>query len=629
MSELLTGQPGETRLFLGNEAIVRGALEAGVALVATYPGTPSSEIGDRCYEISRQTDLYFEYSVNEKVALEVAAGAAASGWRSLCSMKHVGLNVAADTLMTLAYVGVKAGMVIVSADDPSLFSSQNEQDNRYYAKMAGLPMLEPSSPQEAKEMTRAAFALSEGLGLPVLLRTTTRINHTRGAVTLRELVSRSGPGIFAKEPFQKVMVPAVARLAHARLLESQARAAALAEDSLFNKVSGKGKWGIITSGVSANYVEDAVAELGLEDRVQVLKLGYTNPLPANLILKFLAPLERVLVVEELEPFLEEGVRALAQAQGLALPIQGKGPALFSRLYEYHPALVRQVAARYFGLPGKAAAPADPQKILGEPLPDRPPNLCPGCPHRAMYYSVKIALKDLGLEGVFPTDIGCYTLGLLPPLSMADFLICMGSSINTAAGISKATGQKVVAFIGDSTFFHAGLPGLVNAVHQGHDFLLVILDNGTTAMTGHQPHPGVTLTPPGFPCEHVPLKRVVQALGVTQLWVVNPLKYKETLAATKEAIGATGVRVIIAEAPCHLHVQRLKGRKSKARFRVTEACRDCRDCLDNFGCPAMQLNPGPEGGRMFIDTDLCSGCAFCVQWCEAIKPVKKEAVSSEQ
>ncbi|MBI4794244.1 MAG: indolepyruvate ferredoxin oxidoreductase subunit alpha [Deltaproteobacteria bacterium] len=621
MSELLTGQPGERRLFLGNEAIVRGALEAGVALVTTYPGTPASEIGDRCYEISRQSDLYFEYSVNEKVALEVAAGAAASGWRSLCSMKHVGLNVAADTLMTLAYVGVKAGMVIVSADDPSLFSSQNEQDNRFYAKMAGLPMLEPASPQEAKEMARAAFALSEELQLPVLLRTTTRVNHTRGAVTLGELAPHPGPGFFSKEPFQKVMVPAVARQAHARLLEAQARAAALSETSAFNKICGKGTWGIATSGVSSNYVEDAVAELGLQDRVQVLKLGFTHPLPVNLILKFLAPLERVLVVEELEPYLEEGLRAIAQAQGLTLPVQGKGQALFSRLYEYHPALVRRVTARYFALTDKAAEPLEPAQILGQPLPDRPPNLCPGCPHRAMYYSVKIALKDLGVEGVFPTDIGCYTLGLLPPLSMADFLICMGSSINTAAGISKATDQKVVAFIGDSTFFHSGLPGLVNAVHQGHDFLLVILDNGTTAMTGHQPHPGVTLTPPGYPCEHVPLKRVVQALGVEKLWVVNPFKYQEALAATKEAVNATGVRVLIAEAPCPLHVHRLQGRKSRARFRVTDKCQDCRHCLDYFGCPAMQLSDKLEGGRMLIDTDLCSGCAFCVQWCEAIRPVK--------
>ena len=619
MLELLTIAPKERRLFLGNEAIVRGALEAGVALVTTYPGTPASEIGDRAYEISRQTHLAFEYSVNEKVALEVAAGAAASGWRVLCSMKHVGLNVAADTLMTLAYVGVKGGMVIISADDPSLFSSQNEQDNRYYAKMAGLPLLEPATPQEARDMTLAALALSEDLKLPVLLRTTTRVNHTRGPVTLGPLAPPSGPGRFHKDPFRQVMVPAVARQAHLRLLQAQARAQALAETSTFNHSSGRGPWGIVTSGVSYNYVVDAVAALGLAHQVQILKLGFTYPLPEDLIAGFLAQVERVLVVEELEPFLEEG-RSLAQARRLTLPINGKGPGLFSRLYEYHPFLVQEKIAAYFGVAFKSPAPPSPENLLGQPLPDRPPNLCPGCPHRAMYYSVKIALKDLGLEGVFPTDIGCYTLGLLPPLSMADYLICMGSSINTASGIARATGQKVVAFIGDSTFFHSGLTGLANAVHQGHDFLLVILDNGTTAMTGHQPHPGVTLTPPGYPCEHVPIKRVVQALGVQKLWLLNPFKYKEALAATKEALAASGVRVLISEAPCPLHVHRLKGRKSKARFQVTGKCDDCRHCLEYFGCPAMYLESGHEG-QLQIDPEVCSGCAFCVQWCDAIRPVK--------
>jgi indolepyruvate ferredoxin oxidoreductase alpha subunit len=622
MSELLRGQPGERRLFLGNEAIVRGALEAGVALVSTYPGTPASEIGDRCYEISRQTDLYFEYSVNEKVALEVAAGASASGWRALTAMKHVGLNVAADTLMTLAYVGVQGGLVIVSADDPSLFSSQNEQDNRYYARMAGLPLLEPANPREAKEMTLAAFSLSEALKLPVLLRTTTRVSHTRGAVTLGALAARPGPGFFQKEPFAKVMVPAVARQAHARLLLAETRARAESEGSGFNRVSGRGDWGIVTSGVAAGYVADALRELGLTDQVRVLQLGFTNPLPADLIAGFLAPLSRVLVVEELEPFLEEGLRAIAQARGLTLPIQGKAEGLFSRLYEYHPGMVKEKIARYFGLPYTPPAVKAPEQVLGENLPDRPPNLCPGCPHRAMYYSVKIALRDLGLEGIFPTDIGCYTLGLLPPLSMADFLICMGSSISTGAGIAKATGQKVVAFIGDSTFFHAGLPALASAVHNRHDFLLVILDNGTTAMTGSQPHPGVSLVPPGYPGEHIPIPRVVKALGVEQLWVVNPFKYKEALAATKEAVEAAGVRVLISQAPCYLYESRITGKKRRARFQVVDECGECRHCLDYFGCPAMYLQPG-ETGQMLIDQDLCSGCAFCVQWCDCIRPVKRE------
>ncbi|MDI6852389.1 MAG: indolepyruvate ferredoxin oxidoreductase subunit alpha [Deltaproteobacteria bacterium] len=625
MSELLADQPGERRLFLGNEAIVRGALEAGVRLAATYPGTPASEIGDRLYVVSRQTDLYFEYSTNEKVALEVAAGAAASGWRALCSMKHVGLNVAADALMTLGYVGVKAGMVIVSADDPSLFSSQNEQDNRYYAKLAGLPMLEPASPQEAKDMTRAAFELSEELGLPVMLRTTTRINHTRGAVTLGPLPSAPGKaGRFQKDPFNLVMVPAVARKAHARLVEKYDRAREQAEASRFNTITGEGPWGIAASGVAAAYVQDALLELGLKDKVTFLKLGFTHPLPAKLVGEFLARVEKVLVVEELEPFLEEHIKAVAQESGLTLPIHGKGRELFSRLYEYDPALVRGVVARYFGVPdepGKALAPAG---IFGQPLPDRPPNLCPGCPHRAMYYAVKIALQELGVEGIFPTDIGCYTLGLLPPLSMADFLICMGSSITTACGIARATGRKVVAFIGDSTFFHAGLTGLANAVHNNHDVLLIILDNGTTAMTGHQPHPGVTLTPPDYPGRPIDIAGVVKALGVEQSRVVNPFKYKESLAATKEAIAARGVRVLISQAPCHLYVQRIKGKKSKARFQVVDACGDCRHCLDYFGCPAMYVKPDAGVSQMFIDHDLCAGCAFCVQFCECIRPVKGSA-----
>ncbi|MGQ9687514.1 MAG: indolepyruvate ferredoxin oxidoreductase subunit alpha, partial [Desulfobaccales bacterium] len=618
--EILSGQAGERRLFLGNEAIIRGALEAGVRLAATYPGTPASEIGDRFYEISRQTDFIFEYSVNEKAALEVAAGAAAAGWRALASMKHVGLNVAADALITLAYVGVRGGLVIVSADDPSLFSSQNEQDNRYYAKLAALPMLEPESPQEAKVMTTAAFALSEEVGLPVLVRTTTRVNHTRGAVTLGELPPRSGPGRFVKDPFSQVMVPAVAREAHARLLAKQAKVRELAETSPFNRLTGQGPWGVVASGVAAAYAEDAIQELGLKNRVTFLKLGFTHPLPEKLIGDFLRRVERVLVVEELEAYLEDGLKAIAQAQGLTLPIQGKGEGLFSRLYEYQPALVRQVMAGFFGVPFEAPQPPDPMKLWGGAFPDRPPNLCPGCPHRATYYAIKIALKDLGREGIFPTDIGCYTLGLLPPLSMADYLICMGSSISTAAGISRATGQTVVAFIGDSTFFHAGLTGLANAVHNNHDFLLVILDNGTTAMTGHQPHPGVTLTPTHYPGKPINLEKVVRALGVEQVWRINPLKYKESLAAAKEALAASGLRVLISQSPCFLYEARVTGKKRRARFQVKEECGDCRHCLDYFGCPAMYLKTEAGHSQMLIDPELCSGCAFCVQFCDRIRPM---------
>jgi len=624
MHPLRTGTPGERRLLLGNEAIVRGALEAGVALATTYPGTPASEIGDRFYLIARESELSFEYSTNEKVALEVAAGAAASGLRALCSMKHVGVNVAADTLMTLAYSGVKAGLVLISADDPSLFSSQNEQDNRYYAKLSGLPMLEPVSPQEAKEMTVAAFELSEALELPVILRTTTRVNHSRGVVTLGEITPPRRPGRFVKNPFRLVMVPAVARQAHAILLAQQAQAAARAEASPFNRQEGDGPWGIVTSGVSYNYVKDAVGELGIDDQVSLLKLGFTHPLPVELITQFLQGREKVLVVEELEPYLEEALRALAQSRGLNVPIQGKAPELFSRLYEYHPSLVRRTIARHFGVDHTPAEPLDPAVVLGSPLPERPPNLCPGCPHRATYYAVKIALQDLGVEGIFPTDIGCYTLGLLPPLSMADYLLCMGSSISTASGIARATGQKVIAFIGDSTFFHSGLPGLVNAVHNRHDILVIILDNGTTAMTGHQPHPGVKPPPPGYEGVHLDIEAVVRALGVEAVQVVQPLQYAKTLEAVKAAVSARGCRVLISRAPCILYVQRLSGRKKTTVFQVDSACRDCRQCVDYFGCPALHPPLTGEGGPMVIDADQCAACGFCAQWCpkQAIKAVKR-------
>jgi len=371
-------------------------------------------------------------------------------------------------------------------------------------------------------------------------------------------------------------------------------------------------------------VEDAVTELGIGDRVSLLKLGFSYPLPTDLITRFLKQVEKVLVVEELEPILEHSLKALAQERGFTGPIRGKGEGLFSRLYEYHPGLVRGVMARYFGLDLPPRDIPDPAALLGAPLPERPPNLCPGCPHRAMYYAVKIALKDLGREGIFPTDIGCYTLGLLPPLAMADYLICMGSSITSAGGIARATGQTVVSFIGDSTFFHAGLTGLANAVHNHHDFLLVILDNGTTAMTGQQPHPGAHPAPPGYPGRHLPLLPIIRALGVEQVWEVNPFKHKEALAATKEALAASGVRVLISEAPCVLYEARLSGRKRRARFQVKEPCGECTHCLDYFGCPAMSLKPDSGRTQMLIDPELCSGCALCVQFCEHIRPVKAGA-----
>jgi indolepyruvate ferredoxin oxidoreductase alpha subunit len=616
MHKLLTDRPGEQMLMLGNEAIARGAVEAGVAFGSTYPGTPSSEISLNLFQISQQSDLYFEYSTNEKVALEVAAGAANSGLRTLCMMKHVGLNVAADPLMTLAYVGVKGGLVILSADDPFMFSSQNEQDNRYYAKLSGLPMLEPSSVAEAKEMLIYAFDLSERVGEPVIFRTTTRINHSNAFVPLGPIRPPQTEGDFVKDPMRYVTVPAVSRQLHQRLLEKLKRASEITETCEYNRVSGQGAWGVICSGVSQNYVNDAVGDLGLDGRVRLLRLGFTHPLPSSLITDFLRGCEKVLVAEEGEPYLEESVKALAQEAGLTLPINGKGDELFSRLFEYQPGLVRKVMAAYFNVDYSPPRPVDLNDVPD--LPARPPNLCAGCSHRATFYAV--AKAAAGQETIYPTDIGCYTLGFLPPLSMGDFLICMGSSISSSCGFSRATDKKVVSFIGDSTFFHSGITGLVNAVYNNHDFTLVILDNGTTAMTGHQPHPGVDMTAlnlPGY--KRISIEAVVRAVGVEHVTLIDPYKLNKSITAIGEALDFKGVSVIISQQACTLYAKGLNQLKTRT-FQVTNRCKNHRDCLNAFACPAFYL----EGEQVKIDPDVCVGCAVCAQICpeNAITPLKR-------
>ena len=618
MHELLTDEVGSRRLLLGNEAIVRGALEAGVAFATTYPGTPSSEIGDTFYRISEETDLYFEYSVNEKVALETAAAAAVSGVRAMCSMKHVGVNVAADALVSLAYVGVKGGMVVVSADDPSLHSSQNEQDNRYYARLAGIPLLEPADAREAYAMTRFAFELSEAYRIPVLLRTTTRVNHSRGVVKLGPFQPRRPPGTFEKDPFNLVLVPMVGRKLHLGLLKKMEKLQGEANVSPFNKRSGAGTWGVVTSGVSANYVLDGAQELGIGDQVQILKLGMTYPFPDALMGDFLEGVDRVLVVEELEPFLEERLKVVAQERRLGVEIAGKG--LLPRAFEFDPGQVRSAMASFFRLEYQPA-----RVEAGPELPPRPPNLCAGCPHRATYYAVKQAIGD---QALFPTDIGCYTLGLLPPLQMADFVICMGSSVSSAGGFSKGQDKPVVAFIGDSTFFHSGIPGLINAVQNRHNFTLVILDNGTTAMTGHQPHPGVELTPKGRQAPRVSLEALVRGCGVERVVTVQPLQVKRTVERVKEVVTDErdpGVKVIISRAPCPLFERRLTGKEQKVVFQVCEDCDMCRRCLNELGCPAFRYREDvASGASITIDEMLCSGCAVCSQICHAVKAKKKGA-----
>lgn len=617
MHKLLTDNPGNKMLLLGNEAIARGAVEAGLAFAATYPGTPSSEISLNFFKISQESDLYFEYSTNEKVALEVAAAAANSGVRSMCIMKHVGLNVAADALMTLAYVGVKGGLVIITADDPFMFSSQNEQDNRYYGKLSGLPVIEPSSVKEAKEMMSYAFDLSEELQEPVLFRTTTRINHSTAIVELGSIRKLIPKGSYKKDPLNCVTVPAVSRKLHVKLLKNIEKASNISDNSIYNFIEGNGEFGIVCNGVSYIYVSDAVKDLNLENKVRILRIGFSHPMPAKLIKTFLKGCKKVLVVEEGEPYMEEAVKAFAQEKGLTMPIRGKGEDLFSRLYEFDPAMVRKCIARFFDADSPAPKSIDLSNI--PELPQRPPNLCAGCSHRATFYAVKKAAE--GLETIYPTDIGCYTLGFLPPLGMGDFLICMGSSVGTSCGFSKVTDNKVISFIGDSTFFHSGIPGLVNAVFNNHNFTLVILDNGITAMTGHQPNPGVDMgnfNLSGY--GRIVIEDVVKALGVQHITIIRPYRIKKSIEAIKEALNFKGVSVVIAKEMCTLYSKSLKKPTGKP-FYISEKCKNHRNCVNDLACPAFFI----KDNRVHIDPVMCAGCSVCAQICpeNAILPIKEK------
>ena len=617
MADLVAASPGDKVLLLGNEAVVRGALEAGLAFASCYPGTPSSEVSNVLFALQKQAGHYMEFATNEKVALEVCAGAAISGLRSMTAMKHVGLNVAADPLMTLAYVGVRAGMVVYVADDPYMFSSQNEQDTRYYARLSGLPLLEPSSVQELKDMTAYAFDLSEELKLPILVRSTTRLAHARGVIEVGQRTEPNMKGQFTKAPFDLVPIPAVARKMHPKLLEKQAKATEIADRSQYNKIVGSGEWGVLTHSASRSYVVDGLAELGLTDRTAVLSLGVSYPLPEAKLVEFLEGKTKVLVVEELEPIMEEAAQAVAQRNGISVEIKGKGVGPLSRLYEYQPGIVRQALAEYFGVDYAGPQSVDVSDLPA--LPNRPPNLCPGCPHRMTYYAAK---EVAGEEAIYPTDIGCYSLGLMPPFLAADFLTCMGSSASSPAGISTAIGDSapVVSFIGDSTFFHSGMTGLVNAVHNHHNFTLIILDNGITAMTGHQPDPSMDTAMAGLDKTQVDLEQVVRGLGVEHVIKVKPKNTAKTMAGIKEAIEYPGLSVVISEEICPLYGRRFK-KPSGVVFEVNhDKCTQQRDCLNKFACPAFYL----EGEQVNIDPNLCIGCAVCAQVCPegAIVPRKK-------
>jgi len=527
---VLWDRPGEKVLLLGNHAIARGALEGNIAVFAAYPGTPSSELTDTMAAVAKKAGVYMEYSTNEKVAFETALSAAWSGLRAMTAMKHVGLNVAMDSFMTVSYMGVDGALVVMVADDPSMWSSQNEQDTRAIAKFANVPVLEPSSPHEAKEMTKYAFEVSEKYGQMVILRTTTRSSHARGDVTLGELpeeirLAKRKFGNFKKNPEKYVDIPAFQRKKHPWLLETIEKYRKEFDESPFNRIEGDGKVGIIAPGLSYAYVKEALAWLGVEN-VKVLKLGTPFPVPYGLLERFLDGLEKVLIVEELEPVVEEQVKTWAYDRGLTIPIHGKD--LVPRVYEMTTRRAVTAIAKFLGLetPINFEEIDEKYEKVKAMVPPRPPSLCPACPHRNTFYAIRRAATP---RAIFPSDIGCYTLGVLPPLRTVDTTIAMGGSIGVAHGLDVAlngvpgederkTGKEkkiIVATIGDSTFFHTGLPALANAIYNRSDVVIVVLDNLVTAMTGDQPNPGTGETPHG-PGKRILIEEVAKAMGAESL-----------------------------------------------------------------------------------------------------------------
>lgn len=578
-----------SRYMLGNEAIAHACLEANVDFASGYPGTPSSEVID-VLRTQGERRFHVEWSVNEKVAYENALAAAWCGLRALVTMKHVGLNVAADPLMTSAYTGVTGGFVVMSADDPFAHSSQNEQDSRIYAHFARIPCLDPASIQEAHDMIHDAFAVSEEFSLPVLFRPTTRICHSKSDVALRPAGSMHRTGVFQKDPRQYVVIPAHTRVLHKKLNEKQPGLKKRLVELGFNSHEIRGKTGIISSGVAAAYVQEIIPA-----DVSFAKIG-AYPIDEEWLSHFVRQHERILVIEELAPVVEEEVRQVA---GL-VSVFGKKNGCVPYEGELNPAAVAR-AMEKAGFKPSASFP-DPKPVEG--LPPRPPLLCAGCMHRAMFHAIKKVFRD----AVYPSDIGCYTLGL--QMGVVDTTICMGASITTASGIAHSGEERaVICTIGDSTFLHTGIPGLLNAVYNGADITVVILDNRITAMTGHQPNPGTGLTACGIPSPPVSLDAICRSCGVGFVETVDPLDLTGTIEVLKEAKARSGVKVIIAKHPCVI-VSRRAGVRRKSYEVDPETCTGCRLCV-RFGCPAIEF----WDEKASINT-LCSGCGVCAQICPA-------------
>ena len=568
------------RLMLGNEAVAYGFRDAGGTVVSSYPGTPSTEITEN---IAKFDDVYCEWAPNEKVALEVALGASIAGARALSAMKHVGLNVAADPLFTAAYTGVSGGLVIAVADDPGMHSSQNEQDSRYYARSAHVPMLEPADSQECYSFMRTALELSEQFDTPFLLRLTTRIAHSQSVV---ETLPREDYKLkeYTKNFKKYVMMPGMARARH---IVVEARNNALrefAEKSVLNKIErGSSKVGIICAGIAYQYAKEAFPDASF------LKLGLIYPLPERMIEEFAKSVETLIVIEELEPFFEEHVKRLN--------IKTLGKAQLSLQGEITPTMLRK------SFPQFAVEQNEVVHSAG-PVPQRPPVMCPGCPHRGAFY----VMKKLGL--VVTGDIGCYTLGALPPIESIDTCICMGASVGMAHGFEKARGKdfakKTVAVLGDSTFIHSGITGLINIVYNKGVSTVIILDNSITGMTGHQQNPTTGFTIKGEPTRQVNLVKLCEAIGVTRVRVCDPFDLKAFEQALREETASAEPSVIIAQRPCAL----LKNVKYGKAYSVdVEKCKNCRSCL-KIGCPAIIR----EENGVQINSLLCCGCGLCTQMC---------------
>ncbi len=613
----IEGSSGERRLLMGNEAIARGALEANVAVAATYPGTPSSEIMMALAAVAKRYGVYVEYSANEKVAFETALAASWSGLRSMVTMKHVGLNVAADSFMSAAYQGTVGGMVVVSADDPSMWSSQNEQDNRMYAVFANIPVLDPSDPAEALEMTKYAFELSEMVGSMVMVRPTTRVSHTRMDVVLGELPGdkvegRRLWGEFKKNDEKFVVLPSRARKMHPQVLERIEKAREILETAPFNRIEGDGDIAVVASGISYVYVKEASKILGISDRLTILKIGSPFPLPLKLAMRFLRGKKRVLVVEELEPVVEREIRLLVAAEGLDVEIVGK--ELVPRVYEMTTRRAVIALAQFVGLdvPIPYTELDEHYGEVSKMLPPRPPSLCPACPHRNSFYAIKRVSRG---GAIFTGDIGCYSLGALPPLKTMDTIVAMGASIGLGSGLAHAQQDKrVYAIIGDSTFFHTGLPALVNAVYNRSPMTVVVLDNRITAMTGHQPDPSTGLTATMEPTKAIDIEEVAKGIGVDYAVTVDPYDIPAMEDALREAEKHT-VSVVVARQPCSLlrvRLQRQRG-ESWPLYQVDpEKCTGCKVCISAYGCPAISFDL--QKNVAVIDPTMCWGCGGCSQVC---------------